>query len=309
MCRKLVSNIVLSRGLFRICVEGRRAGSRENDIEGSHAIHAAGDLTLQIVEMIHYGLDVESSVAFYRDRLGWPVVWHSPGNVAILDAGGAYILVVCAAKWSKGWAEGAPLPKPQASFESKNLEEDLKLLSSLGVDGVGNIEGDPESMMAAELKDPEGIEHFLWQDMHGLHEATKTAGAYYEKQSAEPLYKLGECVLFVNDIAAEERFYAEKLGFEVVSRHGGVFAGMRKNGGPVLGLYRWTGWWEKPVPDAPEAAVRLFLECPDILAEHARQAELGASPGKLREDEDGLKWFTSADPDGNEMSFWQFAPR
>jgi hypothetical protein len=54
--------------------------------------------------------------------------------------------------------------------------------------------------------------------------------------------------------------------------------------------------------------VRLFLECPDIGAEHQRQEEGGAAPGELRSSTDGLSWFSTADPDGNLLTFWQYTP-
>ena len=58
----------------------------------------------------------------------------------------------------------------------------------------------------------------------------------------------------------------------------------------------------------PPARVRLFLECPDIQAERARQEAGGAGPGELQSNDDGLSWFSTADPDGNLLTFWQYAP-
>ena len=66
-----------------------------------------GELTLQVVEVLHYAADVDRSIEFYERRLGWPVIWRSPGNMAMLDAGGAYQLTLVAAKWAPDWAAGS----------------------------------------------------------------------------------------------------------------------------------------------------------------------------------------------------------
>jgi catechol 2,3-dioxygenase-like lactoylglutathione lyase family enzyme len=273
-----------------------------NDQPGAQA----AELTLQVVEVLHYAADVDKAIEFYEEKLGWPVIWRSPGNMAMLDAGGVYQLTIVAAKWAPDWAEGGPVPRPQLALESKDLRADIALLESRGLTGL-SIGGDPASMLTSAIMDPAGIELFVWQDTTDA-PATKVVEEYNAQRKPAPLYSLGECLFFVEDMAAAERFYTETLGFQVHNRHGEVFAGLRRGAGPILGLYHWPRWWEQPVPDAPPAPVRLFLECPDIAAEHQRQNEGGAAPDELRSSNDGLSWFSTADPDGNLMTFWQYTP-
>lgn len=254
--------------------------------------------------MLHYAADVDKSIEFYEQRLGWPVIWRAPGNMAMLDAGGVYQLTLVAAKWAPDWAEGAAVPGPQLALESKDLKADVALLESRGLSGL-ELGGDPASMLTSALTDPAGIELFVWQDTTDA-PATRVVEEYNARRKPTPLYSLGECLFFVDDLASAERFYTETLGFAVHTRHGDVFTGLKRGDGPVLGLYYWTRWWEQPAPETPPAPVRLFLECPDIAAEHARQQSGGAEPGELQASNDGLRWFSNADPDGNVMTFWQF---
>lgn len=275
--------------------------------DGANTIKAESDgLTLQIVEVLHFAADVDKTIQFYEEQLGWPVIWRSPGNMAMLDAGGVYQLTVVAAKWLPDWAEGAPVPGPQLALESKDLKADVALLASRGLSGLA-IGGDPASMLTSALTDPAGIELFVWQDTTDA-PATKVVEEYNAQHKPEPIYSLGECLFFVDDMAAAERFYTETLGFQVHNRHGEVFTGLRRGDGPILGIYHWPRWWEQPVPEAPPAPVRLFLECPNIDEERARQQSGGANPGEMKSSPGGLKWFSTSDPDGNLLTFWQFRP-
>lgn len=264
------------------------------------------NLSLQVIEVLHYAADVDQAIEFYRDQLGWPVIWQSPGNMAMLDAGGVYQLTLVAAKWTPGWQNGQSVPGPQLALESQDLKADLALLEERGLTGL-EIGGDPASMLTSAITDPAGIELFVWQDTTDA-PATKVVEQYKATRQGAPLYSLGECLFFVDEMAECERFYTRTLGFEITDRHGEVFTSMQRADGPVLGLYHWPHWWEQPVTGDPPARVRLFLECPDIAAEHARQLAGGAAPGELNANEDGLSWFSTADPDGNLLTFWQYAP-
>jgi|GEM_PF-2295922 len=266
----------------------------------------ARELTLQVIEVLHYAAGVDEAIEFYRDKLGWPVIWQSPGNMAMLDAGGVYQLTLVAAKWTPGWERGQPVPGPQLALESRDLKADAALLRARGLADV-EVGGDPASMLTSAISDPAGIELFVWQDTTDA-PATKVVEEYKAGRQGAPLYSLGECLFFIDDMAAGERFYTGTLGFEITDRHGEVFSQMRRAGGPVLGIYHWPRWWEQPVSGDPPARVRLFLECPDIAAEHARQLAGGAAPGELHDNQGGLSWFSTADPDGNLLTFWQYAP-
>jgi len=264
---------------------------------------ARHELSLQIVEVLHYSLDVDKSVGFYEGKLGWPVIWQSPGNLAIIDAGGAYQVTVVAAQWIPGWKDGDPIPAPKLAMESQDLASDKAVLTERKLHGLV-ISGDPASMLTMEIADPEGFQIFVWQDSAGAG-ATKMVEDYKAESQPPARYTLGECLFFVVDMPGAEKFYTDKLGFSVRSRHGEAFTGLSRKDGPVLGLYDSTKWWDSDSA-VPAGTVRLFLECPDISAEHVRLNAAGAAPGTLCDSGDGLRWFSVADPDGNTMTLWQY---
>lgn len=261
-------------------------------------------LTLEVIEVLHYCSDVDTAVEFYHSKLGWPVIWQFKGSMAGIDAGGAYLLTLVAAKLTEGWREGAPVPTPKLALQSKDLKADSAALQKRGLAPL-DITGDPATMLSADLATIEGIELFVWQDTAGS-PATKVVGEYKATLQPKAIYPLGECVFFVNDKLAAEEYFTTKLGFEVTERHGDAYCAMKLNGGPILGLYHWPDWWDRPGKDTPKAAARLFLESPDIAAEHSRQVSAGINPDGLKSNDGGLHWFKAADPDGTEMTFWQF---
>ena len=261
--------------------------------------------TLAVVEILHYSSDVDAAAEFYQGKLGWPLIWQFKGSLAGFDAGGAYLLTLVAAKFVDGWKEGSVVPVPRLSLQSKDLQADSTVLAARGLAAL-EISGEPATMLSADLLTIEGIELFIWQEGEGS-PATKVVEEYRAKRQPEAIYSLGECVFFVNDKPKAEAFFTAKLGFEVTGNHGDVFCAMQLNGGPILGLYDWPEWWEKPDKDAAPAATRLFLEAPELAKEHSRQVEAGVNPGGLKQNGSGLQWFSIADPDGNTITLWQYS--
>lgn len=263
-------------------------------------------LSLQVVELLHYCQDVDASTAFYTDRLGWGLIWQAPGNLAVLDAGGAYQVVLIAAKWVPGWGEGHPVPAPRLSLQSQNLAADLRILRERGLPEI-ELQGDPKDMLFANIPFVENKQFFAWQDGQAA-SATKSVEDYRARGGGSQLYSLGECVFFMDDIGAALGYLMEKFGFRVKEQHGEVFTALQIGDGPVVGLFDMPTLLKQPVFSPGTVRTRLFLECPDIQAEHARQAASGAKPGELHSEADGLGWFSTADPDGTAMTFWQFSP-
>ncbi len=263
-------------------------------------------LNLKVIEMLHYVTDVDKSLEFYNCKLGWPIIWQSPGNMAMIDAGGVYQLTIVSTKLVTGWEAGMPVPPPKLAFESRSLNTDAVILRERGLADL-EVSGDPTDMLFTNFIDPEGINIMIWQDT-GDAPAAQVVDQYKAARAVEPIYKLGECILFVNDLNASRDFYTSTFGFEVHEQHGDKFYGMRLNDGPVVGLYNWSGWWDKPVGEITGNRVRLFFECPDIASEHSRHEESGIIPGEHKTSDDGLNWFSIDDPDGNTMTFWQFKP-
>ena len=107
-------------------------------------------LSLQVVEVLHYCADVDASLAYYTERLGWSVIWQAPGNLAVLDAGGAYQVVLVAAKWSHKWEKGQAVPPPLLSLQSQDLAADLEILAERGLPGIV-VQGDPADMLFASI--------------------------------------------------------------------------------------------------------------------------------------------------------------
>ncbi|HEX9744564.1 MAG TPA: VOC family protein [bacterium] len=262
------------------------------------------DLKMNIIEILHYTNDVEKSLEFYHGKLGWPIVWQSPGNMATIDAGGVYQLTIVATKWVDGWETGMPVPPPKLAFQSLDLNSDAEVLRERGLSDA-TVAGVPEEMLYTDLSGPEGIKIMIWQDATG-NPATQVVEEYNAGRKPDPIYKRGECVFFVNDILSNKEFYTSKFGFGITEQHGDVFYGMAINDGPFFGIYDWTKWWDKPETDTPDARTRLFIECTDIEEEYSRIKDSGAAPGEFKKADDGLNWFSLDDPDGNTMTFWQF---
>lgn len=263
-------------------------------------------LSLQVVEVIHYCADVDASLAFYSERLGWSVIWQAPGNLAVLDAGGAYQAVLVAARWSSKWEEGQAVPPPLLSLQSQDLAADLEILAARGLPGIV-VQGDPEDMLFASIPFVEGLELFAWQDSEPGG-ASKVAEEYRKRGGTERRYKLGECIYFVDDIAPAMSLLMEKLGFTVKEQHGEVYTALHIGEGPVVGLFDLPALLRQPVFSPGPGRTRLFFECPDLDAEHARQEAAGALPGEVFREPDGLAWFSTGDPDGNPITFWRFSP-
>jgi len=264
------------------------------------------DLTLQVAEIIHYSADIPAAIEYYHGQLGWPLVIQMGDNLAVLDAGGAYQLTVVTAAWTPDWEPGKPVPGPQLSLESTDLAADCALLEQRGLAGL-EIGGDPVNMPALDIPGPENLALFTWQDLQAKPGPSAIEKHRAQQKPEDVLYTLGECLLFVEDLPAAESFFIDKLGFSVKERHEDLFTALRRGEGPVVGVYHRPRWWEAP-DELPVMPVRLFLECPDLKAEHARQVAAGANPGAIKEKGAGLSWFSSTDPDGNTITFWQFKP-
>ena len=264
----------------------------------------ANELNLEVIEVLHHVTDVDRAIEFYNGKLGWPIIWQSPGNMAMMDAGGVYQLTLVGTKSVQDWEEGTPVPPPKLAFESKNLESDVVILTGRGLVGI-ELSGDPKEMLYTNFSDTEGIPMMIWQDSEDGPVA-QVLKEYEAKGIPDPIYKQGECIFFVNDLEASKDFYISKFGFEIHEQHGKSFYGLRLNGGPIVGLYKWTDWWDKPTDEITEAKVRLFFECEDCASEHGSQTEAGLNPGQQKSTKDGVLWFNLDDPDGNRMTFWQF---
>lgn len=263
------------------------------------------ELTLQVAELIHYCADVDAAVRFYRDRLRWRLVHEAPGNLALFDVAGVYRLALLPARWAEDWQTADGLPAPLLSLESRDLHADRQLLAQRGMPEL-EVDGTAETMLRLTIPLTDGLRLFAWQDSAGTGsgwEDSATAGG-----GGNARYALGECVYFVDAKEQAQTLLTDKLGFLVKFTHGSVYTALAIGDGPVVGLFDLPLLQRAPVFSPGPVRTRLFLECHDLQAEHRLQLEYGAAPGEVVLATDGLRWFSTADPDHNLMTFWQYKP-
>src|ERR1051326_7476944 len=110
-------------------------------------------------------------------------------------------------------------------------------------------------------------------------------------------------MIAVTDMAKAKTFYAEQLGFQVVTDYGEgdqhwVTLAL-PGGGPTLTLSTMHG-------NMKPGSMRLYLSTSDIEALHNELKARGVKVNEVKDDlygpGSGVKWFDLRDPDGN---LWQ----
>ncbi|MBN2080886.1 RDD family protein [bacterium] len=266
----------------------------------------ASRLSCQVAELIYYVSDVEQAIAFYHKTLGWPMEWRSGDRMVIFDVMASYQLVCVAAQLREDWEPEQPVPPPRLSFMCRDIRADIEKLKEWGCH-VAELSGDEQSMLSTLLRDPFGAELFLWQDnVH--HTAADSAARYRERREVQRTgpYNFAECLMFVADLDGAVEFYTKHLGFAIKEKHGTAYVALAIDDGPVLGLYRWSDWWDKPDAGTPPAPCRLCIEPNDLKTEYDLLKAAGVEVGELKGDIKGLAWFSLADPDGTPVTMWNY---
>ncbi len=255
---------------------------------------------LRVAELVCYCSDFNAALDFYTTRLGFKLSWKAEGFCG-LEVTDQYRLSLVDAKYEAGWQPGKPVPPAQLSLQSDDLAASIARIRMLGY-AISDLSGDPASNVTTMMTSPDGQQIFIFQDSGG-------GELIVPGPSKEP-YPFVEALVFVNDLAAAEGFYRDCFGLRPFMRHGDVYTGLLGSGesgaGLVVGLMRWSEWWDTPAPETPPAPARLTLECPQLASEHARLQAAGANPGQLKSCTMGLSWFTVADPDGNLITYWEY---
>ncbi|MCC7476978.1 VOC family protein [bacterium] len=269
-----------------------------SDVDVQHIERPEG---LRVVELVCYCSNFEAARDFYTTRLGFKLSWQAEGFCG-LEVTDQYRLSLVDAKYEEGWQAGQPVPPAQLSLQSDDLLASIQRIRSLG-HGIADASGDPATNITTSLSSPDGQQIFIFQDSSG--------GELVVPGSAGQPYPFAEALVFVGDLPAAEQFYGDCFGLQPFIRQGDVYTALRSGGeagaGLVVGLMRWEAWWDTPATGSKPAPARLAIECPGLGAEHARLSAVGAKPGELRGSSPGLSWFSVADPDGNLITYWEYA--
>jgi catechol 2,3-dioxygenase-like lactoylglutathione lyase family enzyme len=101
--------------------------------------------------------DVDQSVSFYRERLGFAVEKHNPGKFAALNLDDLHLFLNAPGAGSAGKAGGNPKPGGWSRFMivTENLDGKIDELREAGADFVGEI-ADAGAGRQILLRDPSG---------------------------------------------------------------------------------------------------------------------------------------------------------
>ncbi len=267
---------------------------------------------LSVAEVVCYAEDWTACRDFYRDKLGWAVMFEFGDQYATISCDGAYQMSLVSAQWAAGFEPGGPTPAANLSFQSMDLATDRELLIGLGNDCT-EISGDP-SMLSFGINHSYGEPLIIWQDATADVAATQAVEAHDASAGTSGRYGMAEALVFVDNLPEATEWYTARLGFDVKSEHGEIYKTLQlPGGGRLLGLMDWAEWWggSAGTPTTGDnaggvAPLRLCFECLDIAAEHERLVVNGAEPEDLQGEASDLQWFSVADPAGNVVTFWQF---
>lgn len=115
-------------------------------------------LQLSFDAVFYYVTDMETSLAFYRDTLGLPLV--SENFVARFDLDGVLIELVPAPPGTVVPGNG----NARLCFAVKNIEETVEQLHERGIE-TSEIRGKRDGKLAF-FRDPDGNELSLWEYTH-----------------------------------------------------------------------------------------------------------------------------------------------
>jgi catechol 2,3-dioxygenase-like lactoylglutathione lyase family enzyme len=111
--------------------------------------------------------DIDKSVSFYRERLGFAVEKHNPGKFAALNLDGLHLFLNAPGAGSAGKAGGKPEPGGWNRFMivTKNLDDKIEELRNAGATFRGEI-ADAGAGRQILLQDPSGnvVELFEYAD-------------------------------------------------------------------------------------------------------------------------------------------------
>ena len=268
---------------------------------------------LSVAEVVCYAEDWTACRDFYRDKLGWTVMFEFGDQYASISCDNAYQLSLVSAQWSEGFVPGGPTPAANLSFQSRDLAADRERLIELGNDCT-EITGD-ESMLNLGINHRYGDPLIIFQDAVSDVAAVQAVEAHAASAPASVRYGMGEALVFVDNLPEATEWYTTRLAFQVVQEHGSVYKALKlSDDGRYVGLMDWAEWWggSAGTPTAGDnaggpAPLRLCFECLDIASEHARLSASGANPEELQGEPSDLQWFSVSDPAGNVVTFWQYA--
>jgi len=113
--------------------------------------------------------DVDESVAFYRDRLGFAVEKHNPGKFAALKHEDLQLFINAPGAGSAGKAGGNPQPGGWSRFMivTKNLDRTIDELRKAGASFRGEV-AEAGAGRQILLQDPSGnvVEMFEYADRY-----------------------------------------------------------------------------------------------------------------------------------------------
>ena len=261
---------------------------------------------LQVAEVVCYAEDWTACRDFYRDRLGWTVMFEFGDQYASISCDNAYQMSLVAAQWAEGFEPGGPTPAANLSFQSMDLATDRARLIALGNDCT-EITGD-ESMQTIGIRHKYGEPLIIWADATSDVAATQAVEAHAAQAPASSRYGMGEALVFVGNIDEATEWYTQHLAFNVLQEHGSVYKALKlSDEGRFVGLMDWASWWGGGNPeDSDPAPLRLCFECFDIAAEHARLVASGAEQEELQGEPADLQWFSVSDQAGNVVTFWKY---
>ena len=114
--------------------------------------------------------DVDESVSFYRDRLGFTVAKHNPGKFAALDFEDLHLFLNAPGAGSAGKAGGDPKPGGWNRFMivTKDLDRTIDELRNAGASFRGQV-AEAGAGRQILLQDPSGnvVELFEYADRSG----------------------------------------------------------------------------------------------------------------------------------------------
>jgi catechol 2,3-dioxygenase len=253
--------------------------------------------------------DLERSVTFYRDAIGFVVLEREDGK-AVLSAGRKPLLLLTDEPGDKPWPHDRYAYTGLYHFAilvptRADLGRWLRHWLEIGMPLPG--QGDHLVSEALYLSDPDGngIEiyrdrprsEWTWADgqvrmaadpvdLRGVLEEAEREGQPWSGMA--PSTRVGHIHLQVGDIAQAEEFYHGVLGFDVVAR---MSSALFVSAGGYHHHIGMNTWHSRGAPPAPEgvAGLRFYsLELPSAEARAAGVARLKAAGAPYAEEDDAV---------------------
>jgi catechol 2,3-dioxygenase-like lactoylglutathione lyase family enzyme len=176
--------------------------------------------TTQAISPFFIVSDVDRTIAFYRDKLGFQTKFQQPDRnpfFAIVGRDGAQIFV-------KSDKDTSPMPNPTRNpsmrWDAYVYAPDPDALAlefaDRGAVFSASLKDTHDGLRGFEICDPDGYVLFFGRPANTVH----TVNDAHAETLSKPTLLAAEPQLFVTDVAGSCEFYATKLGFTVAFIYG-----------------------------------------------------------------------------------------